>query len=40
MATRSGHSEVIYVHYNERLTSGQIESIVAEDWAGAEDFGS
>lgn len=38
MATRSEHSELIYVHYDEHLSKDQISSILAGDWAGAEDL--
>jgi hypothetical protein len=37
MATRREHLELIYVHYDEQLTNDQIDSILAGDWAGAED---
>lgn len=37
METRSEHSELIYVHYDDRLTTEQMDSILAGDWAAAED---
>lgn len=37
MATRSEYSQLIFVHYDDRLSNEQMDSILGGDWDGAED---